>query len=264
MSTQPLNGKRVLVTRSVEQAAPLKSLLEEVGAKVVHIPLISIVAPTDPKTLREIEGALRSLESYDWLIFTSTNGVDFFMHFVQHFHADVSKISAKVVAVGPKTAERLQQFGITSKYPAVYEAEGIFEHLRSFVQKGDRVLIPTSNLARDFLQEELGKLGVHVHRIHVYENQFDTSYTFDLRTLLQERKIDYITATSSSTVKNLLKALSGGVGERQQLLQDVTVFCIGHKTAETAIKLGIENVCVAEEATIEGLVECIIRFVQKT
>lgn len=264
MSMQPLLGIRVLVTRSAYQASSLISLLHQAGAEVVHIPLISIVAPTDPATLREIKEAVHNLHSYHWLIFTSTNGVDFFMHFVNRYQANLSQIHAKVVAVGPKTAQRLQQYGLHSSYPSVYEAEGIYEHLRSEIQKDDRVLIPTSNLARNFLQVELDQLGAKVHRIHVYENQVDFSRKEELLALLQNHQVDYITATSSSTVHNLIKVLAeAGVRDPKQLLQNITLFCIGQKTADTAMKLGIVNLCIAKEATIEGLVDRMIQFTQQ-
>lgn len=264
MSTQPLLGKRVLVTRSADQASSLIELLNRAGAEVIHIPLISIVAPTDPVSIRKIEEALHNFHTYNWLIFTSTNGVDFFMHFVKYFQVDLSQLHAKVVTVGPKTAERLQQYGLHSNYPSVYEAEGIYEHLRSEIQKGDRVLIPTSNLARDFLQVELEKLGAHVHRIHVYENQLDVSRKKELLVLLQKRQVDYITVTSSSTVQNLIKVvIEAGALDPIQLLQDVPLFCIGQKTADTAIKLGISNLFIAQEATIESLVNRIIQFIQQ-
>ena len=160
--------------------------------------------------------------------------------------------NARIAAVGPKTAEALAERGIIADIlPAKYQGEGILDAIQGDLNAGQKVLLPTADLARDYLPSKLKELGLEVTEVDVYENVLTTDDGEEIIHLLQNQSIHIITFTSSSTVTNLLEALKQlGMEDPLSLLQGVEIAVIGPKTAETVVQAGLSITYMAEEATV--------------
>lgn len=257
---KPLFGKRVLVTRARAQASDLSQLLVEQGAQVIEFPTIEIQPPTSYELLDQ---ALEKIEEYDWIVFTSVNGVDYFTDRLLLKDRDWRDLKGlKICAIGPKTAERLLDLGLKIDYvPPEYRAEGIIEGLQERGIQGKRILLARAAVARDILPEQLAALGAQVTVAPTYQTIVPEVSVEEAAALLQGEKVDLITFTSSSTVKNF-KKLWGK-------LQDTTIFqgaltaCIGPITAQTAQEEGFQIDIQAKEYTIEGLIQAIVACAQE-
>jgi len=258
---QPLFGTRVLVTRAQEQAGELVRLIEERGGEAVEFPVIRIRPPEDETAKKALDQAIGRLEQFDWVIFTSVNGVDYWFRALAERGVDIRRLSkAKIAAVGPKTEEALKRRGIYADVvpPASFQAEGLAEALRPHVAPGQEALWPTNDLARDTLADELRQAGLRVTRATVYENAPSLECGEEVLELLQAGAIHVVTFTSSSTVVNLLGALKRlGVERPEQLLSRTEVACIGPVTARTAEDNGLRVTVLPEQATVAALVDAI-------
>jgi len=251
---KPLFGKRVLVTRARAQASDLSCLIAELGGEPVEFPVIRLVSPRNPASL---DAALDRLDAFDWVIFTSTNGVAFFFRRLRERGIDIRTMArARVAAVGPKTAEALEEKGLRVELlPQRFDGDALAAALAGKVKPGDRVLLPRADIARKALPEALRALGAEVTEADTYDNVIDARGAEEVAALLREKRIHVVTFTSSSTVRNFVEALKDH--DVPALLDGVTVACIGPLTARTAEALGLRVDAVAEEATIEGLVRAI-------
>jgi uroporphyrinogen III methyltransferase/synthase len=249
--TMPLFGKRVLVTRARSQASALSQRLRELGAEPVELPAIAIVPPSD---WSKLDQALDKLSSYDWVIFTSANGVQTVAERLRALGGDLGLLDGpRVAAIGPATAQALQDHGLRVDFvPPVYVAEEIAAGIGDV--RGQRVLLPRADKARPALAQDLRRKGALVDEVVAYRTT--PSISGDLRAILGNGKIDIVTFTSSSTVKNLAAAL--GKGSAGEALNGMLVACIGPVTARTAQELGIHVDVVAPEHTIRGLVDAIV------
>lgn len=250
---RPLFGKRVLVTRSREQASVLSEKLENLGAEAWEYPTIRIQEPDD---LAALDQAVAQAGKYQWIIFTSVNGVKMFFQRLKAQKLDVRSLgAAKICAIGPKTAEALEERGLlVDVMPEVFRAEAVLAALQGRIQPGDKILLPRADLARQVLVDSLRQLGAQVDEVIAYQTVLaDAADTQLLLEKLQAGEIHVVTFTSSSTVTNFLQLL----GEHRQLLAGVTVACIGPVTAETAKKNGLQVHICAEQYTIDGLVAAI-------
>ncbi|WP_261304813.1 uroporphyrinogen-III C-methyltransferase [Paenibacillus andongensis] len=257
---KPLFGRRVLVTRARSQASELVDLIDDMGGEAVEFPVIRLQPPSRPEAIQELDLALDKLQEFDWVLLTSVNGVEYFFRRLREKGIDVRKMgNARIAAVGPKTAEALAERGIIADVlPAKYQGEGILEAIQADLKAGQKVLLPTADLARDYLPAKLKELGLEVTEVDVYENVLTTDDGDEIIHLLQNQSIHIITFTSSSTVTNLLEALRQlGVEDPLSLLQGVEIACIGPKTAETASQCGLPVTYMAEEATVASLVQSI-------
>ncbi len=256
---RPLLGKRIVVTRARQQASDLVRLLSDQGAECLEYPTIEIMPPKDPEPLKQ---AVENLSAYDWIVFTSVNGVIYF--FEQLFAAgkDVRALGRmQTAAIGPATAERLLEFGLTSDIvPETYRAESVVEAFAKVKLKGKKILLPRAREARPILPKELTKMGAAVHEIPAYETLKAVENTDDLVQKLKDNQIDLITFTSSSTVKNFKALLPPD--DFKTLMQGVVIASIGPITSDTAAKLGFEVQITAESYTISGLVEAILQNYQ--
>lgn len=255
---QPLFGKRILVTRSREQASVLSEKLEQLGAEAWEYPTIKIQEPED---LTSLDQAVANAGDYDWIIFTSVNGVKAFFNRLKAQKLDIRSLNdAKICAIGPKTAEALEERGLLVEVmPEVFRAEAVVAALEGRIQTGDEVLLPRADLARQVLVDSLQQLGAQVDEIIAYQTVLaDNSDTELLLEKLQAGEMHIITFTSSSTVTNFLQL----IGEHRQLLEGVTIACIGPITAETAEKNGLHVDICAQQYTIDGLVDAIVAYVQ--
>ncbi|MDD2553410.1 MAG: uroporphyrinogen-III C-methyltransferase [Desulfotomaculaceae bacterium] len=258
---KPLFGQRILVTRAREQASVLSEALEALGAEPLEFPTISVAEPED---FAPLDRAVKNLGRYKWVIFTSVNGVYSFFHRLRYHRKDLRALyGAKLCAIGPKTKEALEEYGLVVDYvPVEFRAEEILKVLQGKVAAGDRVLLPRADIARKILPEALTGLGAVVDEVTAYRTVTGEGQGGQVVEMLKNGEINVVTFTSSSTVRNFVNML--GVPNINNLLADVTVACIGPVTADTARGLGIEPDLVAEKYTIEGLVRAILKYFTKS
>ncbi|WP_223068248.1 uroporphyrinogen-III C-methyltransferase [Paenibacillus caui] len=254
----PLFGRRVLVTRSRSQASVLVRRIEELGGEAYELPVIETVLPTDPEVLKHTEQALSSLEQFDWVFFTSVNGVEFFFRHLESAGTDIRSLhKARIAAVGPATKAALAARGIVAEsLPERYQAEGLVEQLGEMWKPGQKALLPRGNLARSWLPEVLRQRKLDVTEIIAYETVLPGEDDEELLKLLEEGGIHIVTFTSSSTVTNLIAILKRmGLAEPAEALNKANIACIGPITARTAEEAGLRVSVTAEEATIDSLIE---------
>ncbi|MFC1985162.1 uroporphyrinogen-III C-methyltransferase [Chloroflexota bacterium] len=250
-----LFGKRILVTRARHQASALSRLLAEQGAQPIELPAIDVQTVADT---RELDHALSTLSGYQWLVFTSVNGVAAFWQRLHDLKMDSRALGGlKIGAIGPATAKALEAHGVIPDYlPEIYTSEGIIAGLKSWNIDGQRFLLPRADIADEYLVQEIRRLGAEVHEIAAYRTIQATEAITQARQMLISGGIDIITFTSSSTVSNLMAAFSG----KLPALNGVKVACIGHKTADTAARAGLQVDIIAQEQTIPGLVAAIEEY----
>jgi uroporphyrinogen III methyltransferase / synthase len=253
---KPLFGKRILVTRARSQSSELTGLITNLGGEAIEFPVIRIVEPERGELLN---AALHQLAEYDWVIFTSVNGVKHFFDRIQKSQLDIRQMSkARLAAIGPKTAAALSDKGLLVKVlPEEYKAEALVEHLRPFVQAGEKILLPRADIARKVLAEELRDMGCDVTEVDAYDTQIDATNAEEIVQMLERGQIDVLTFTSSSTVRNFIQAIGSITTEMEPLLQNTQIACIGPITAKTAESLGLRVDVMAKEYTIDGLIEAI-------
>jgi uroporphyrinogen III methyltransferase/synthase len=259
---KPLFGRRILVTRSRGQASALAELIDELGGEPFEFPVIRMIQPSKPEAVEALRNAIGRLSEYDWVFFTSANGVEHFFEALNEYGGDIRSLHrARIAAVGPKTAEALRARGIRPEpLPAKFQAEDMFASIAGITQRGQKALLPRADIARDWLPQELKKVGMEVTELDVYETVPDTREAGDLVRLLQEGGIHDAAFSSSSTVTNLLAILKEeGVENPIELLSRVRITCIGPVTAKTAEEAGLQVSRVADEATVESLAQALIR-----
>jgi uroporphyrinogen III methyltransferase/synthase len=254
---RPLMGRRIVVTRAREQASDLVKRLSDLGAECIECPTIETVPTDDTKPL---DTAIDNLSSYEWLIFTSVNGVNFFFNRLFEKNKDVRALNhVHTAVIGPATAKRLFDFGLKSDIvPESYRAESV---VKAFAQEdivGKKILLPRAKEARPVLPIELTRMGAVVDEVTAYCTKAVKDDADVILKRLKERAIDMITFTSSSTVKNF-RALLPSEG-LDSLIQGVTIAAIGPITADTARNLGFDVHIVAESYTIAGLCEAIQQY----
>jgi uroporphyrinogen III methyltransferase/synthase len=253
---RPLFGKRVLMTRAKEQAGELAARLAGYGAEPVEAPTIKIVAPPD---WAPVDQAISEIGTYNWIIFTSVNGVSRFMTRLLACGFDSRCLAGrKVCCIGPRTAQELERFGVRADVvPAEYQAEGVLVVLNRQDLKKSRILIPRAEVARELLPDELRTAGAHVDVVAVYRTIAPTQETESWRQELAGHRIDSVTFTSSSTVRHFV-AMLGGVDAVKPLLQSVAIAAIGPITAKTVEEYGLTVSIIPRENTIPALVDAIV------
>lgn len=257
---KPLFGKKIVITRARAQASSLVSMLEKLGALCIEIPTISIVPSEDTTPLKE---SIERISHYDWLVFTSVNGVQFFFNTLFEMGKDVRILGhLKFACIGPATRQRLKDFSIISDIlPETYRAESVVKAFSNIEIKNRKILLPRAKKARTILPEELTKMGALVDEIAAYETRLNTEGRQELITLLEKNEIDAVTFTSSSTVSNFTSLLESK--ELKNRLKNVITASIGPITSETARSFGIEPDIEAEEYTIKGLVNALLAYYER-
>ncbi len=248
---RPLFGRRVLVTRPRAQAQDLATALEERGAEPILFPTIRIAPPVDPRPILE---AARDVAFYDWVIFTSVNGVDRFWAALEEVGHDTRQLGGvQVACIGPATAAACELHGVRPEVvPARYVAEAVEEALAEAADlAGARILLPRAAGAREVLPVGLTARGAHVDEVEAYRSVPDTAGGAALRRRLQDGEIDAVTFTSSSTVRNFVEAVGADVGR-------AIVAAIGPVTGDTAREMGIPVTVEATEHTIPGLLNALV------
>lgn len=281
VATLPLAGKRILVTRTREQASILSERLSALGAIPIEFPTIRIVPPSDWTELDEALGKLFLVDGYTWLIFTSANGVTICCERLLTLGYDLSAIqNVRIATIGPATAAALKRYGLTADLvPDEYRAEGVATALiEDFKRRGEpiegtRILLPRAAEARKILVTELQQAGAIVDEVTAYYTHSiasDDEQGQNVLHLLQVGELDIITFTSSSTVRNFMQWLAGceeqGFVHATRLVTEKPrpiIACIGPITAQTARELGLDVTIEAREFTIDGLVEAIVQATEE-
>ena len=251
----PLAGRSVVVTRAREQAASLVDALESLGADVIAFPVITFVEPPD---LDAISKAIADLETYDWVVFASTNGVErFFAHLVQKDRTAEALGKVKIAAVGKATARCLADYGVhVDMVPTDFRAEGLLEEFRKMgAGPGWRVLIPRAYEGRELLPGELRALGVHVDTVAVYR-----TIAAEPDPVIAERLrsgVDAVTFTSPSTVRHFVSFLEAVGIDADALMHAVTVASIGPTTSSALRARGWEPQVEPAEYTVVQLAEAL-------
>jgi len=253
----PLFGRRVLVTRPEGQSESLSLALRDLGAEPIELPTIQVAAASEPQLLRD---AVQQLADYQWLIFTSVNGVKYFFEALYASGGDARRLGAlKLAAIGPATSLALVQHGLRADLvPDEYRGEAVAEAIAraSGDLTGVRILLPRAQVARDALPNMLRDAGAQVDVIPAYRTVAASADSFaKIRERLEQGTIDVVTFTSPSTVDNLFAALGGAA---TQLLARTQLAAIGPITAQALAARGHRAQVVASSYTSEGLVAALV------
>ncbi|MDA2937660.1 uroporphyrinogen-III synthase [Acidobacteria bacterium AH-259-A15] len=253
-----MQDRTILITRSQAQAFEFRRLLEKAGAKVLEVPTIEIRPAHSP----ELDSAIMQLGSYDWLMFTSVNGVEIFMQRAQELGqlpAPEDSALPRICTIGPATARKVESYGyLVELIPKLYQAEGVLQDFLRFNQgqiKALRILLPRARKARELLPKRLREQGAEVDLIPVYDTVVPKESRFTLAELLRSESPDLITFTSSSTVRNFVT-----LTEEDEDLKRYRYAAIGPITAATAHEYGLDIVVQAEKFSIPDLVAAIGRY----
>jgi uroporphyrinogen III methyltransferase/synthase len=275
-----LLGKNILVTRPRAQATSFVEMIEAEAGSGVLAPTIKIKAAQNDEPLQE---AVKNLQEYTHLIFTSVNGVKYFMQALDQQQLDLRALAEiKVVTIGSKTAAELKTNGIRADYmPEDYSTAGILNYLKNLQSEGEidlsqaSFLLPRADIAPQLLEEELKKLGAEVNNIEAYRTEA-VNLEAEVMELIQNEELDLLTFTSSSTVENFIGGIeklienqnedlesdSSEVNKKEiwKQLKEIPAACIGPVTAEKAVEYGLNHKITAAEYTIEGLFAAILKY----
>jgi uroporphyrinogen III methyltransferase/synthase len=251
----PLFGQRLLVTRALHQAHDLARRIIVLGGEPLCLPVLELVPPQDQAPL---DSALDNIDSFQWVIFTSANGVVFFMKRMRERGLDIRSVRGSLAAIGPGTGQALAGYGLNVAFtPGEYRAEALLDGLLKAISPGSRALLPRAAEARNVLPEGLRAGGIQVEVAPVYRTiPGGARYKRLLQEALAQGRVDYLTFTSSSTVRNFKSLFNEE--ELAGLLARGRTVCIGPVTAATAAAAGIRVDLVAEKYTIDGLLDAII------
>ncbi|HIE30212.1 TPA: uroporphyrinogen-III C-methyltransferase [Candidatus Poribacteria bacterium] len=252
-----LFGKRIIVTRATRRASALADKISALGGEAWEFPTIEIVPPL---SFAQMDEAINCIETYQWIIFTSVNGVQSFFDRLKYLRRDVRDLKGiKLCAIGPRTQAEIERFGlIVDSVPKEYRAEAIVEGLSDKIASGERILLPRAETARQLLPQALSEKGVVVDEVTAYRTIQGEGNVQWVTELLQSKRAHAVTFTSSSTVTNFVNMLNAD--NLSELLQDVVVASIGPITSQTTQELGIHVDVEAKEYTIDGLIAALLEY----
>ena len=262
-TNRPLAGRTIVITRARAQSAEFVSEMERLGARVISCPTIEVV---EPESYALIDEAIENLYGYDWLVFTSVNGVDYFLRRLEKLGHDASELDElRVCAIGEATAVRLREAQVhVDVVPEQFKAEGAYSAIEAYVggrESLDRLnfLIPRAAVARDYLPKALEEAGARVDVVPAYRTVSpQTSERGRVEALLAGGAVDCITFTSSSTVTNFARLFD--TTDLSRLLAGVTVACIGDITAATADEYNLRTHILPIEYTVPALTRAIADY----
>jgi uroporphyrinogen III methyltransferase/synthase len=259
---QPLAGRTVVITRASDQAQEFVNELAQYGAEVILCPTIEI---RELERYDRLDDAIEHLYGYDWLIFTSVNGVEHFFRRLQareHNASDLDEL--KVCAIGEATAAKLRDLQVhVDVIPEEFKAEGVFAALERFVGGREalarlNVLIPRASVARDYLPRALEQAGARVDVVPAYRTSVPENLDRGRVAAMLSGSGDCIAFTSSSTVRNLAQLFD--TQDLSQALAGVVVACIGDITATTATDYGLQVAIQPQQFTIPALARAIADY----
>jgi len=251
---RPLFGKGIVVTRPEEQAEEFARLLAAEGAQAILFPTIRI---TPPASWDGVDRALAGLDGYDWIVFTSANGVKHFFARLRDRGGDIRDLKGvRICTIGPATAAAVGAMGIrVDLVPDEYISEGVGRSFETVDLEGRRVLLPRAAEARDVIPEGLAKRGAAVDVVTAYRTVRSKSRKEDLQALLDAGRVDVVTFTSPSTVVNFKKIMGD-----EPLPEKVRIACIGPVTVAAAKKQGFTVDVYQETFTIPGMVKALVAY----
>jgi len=251
---KPLFGKGIVITRPEEQSEEFSSLLREEGAKVIPFPTIKIVPPD---RFEDLDQAIKNIERYEWIVFTSANGVKFFFDRFRELGGDIRNLKEiKICTIGPATASAIEKLGIkVDLVPDEYISEGVVDAFKGKVMQGKKVLLPRAEVARDVIPQGLSKLGAHVDVVTAYRTVNSGKNKAEFDEMMDRNNVDVITFTSPSTVANFVDI----IGNDRVFPEHVKIACIGPVTLDAARKAGLKVDIMQGPYVISGLVDAIIK-----
>jgi uroporphyrinogen III methyltransferase / synthase len=260
-TARPLAGQTIAVTRTREQASELVRLLRDAGAEVLEIPTIEI---RDPDSWEDVDAAISSLSTFQWVAFASPNSVDRFMGRLKEITADIRAFGgARIAAVGPATADRIRAFGLpVDVIPENHRAEGLAEALSEKVGGDDRVLYPRAEKGREVVPDRLRAEGAEVVECVVYRTERPESVPQVALDRFKENRVTLVTFTSSSTVQHFSDLMTAeGLGDS---VKGIPVASIGPTTTQTAKELGFQLCAEAsgDDISVRGLVAAVLAYVE--
>jgi uroporphyrinogen-III synthase len=262
-SNHPLAGRRILITRAHEQAAPLARALEALGASVLSIPTIEIVPP---QSFQPLDKALKKIPAYDWLILTSVNGVKALERRMLKQEIDTGLLRhLSIAAIGPATRAEIEALGLkVTVMPEEYVAEAVVAELAGKVA-GKRILLVRAKVARDLIPKQLRDAGAEVDVAEAYETVLPANSRKKLQAALDDAaaRPHTITFTSSSTVRNFVALLPQGKSPKE-VLEGVALASIGPVTSATLREVGLWVDIEAADYTIPGLVDALVKASRNT
>ncbi|HEU0007403.1 MAG TPA: uroporphyrinogen-III C-methyltransferase [Terriglobia bacterium] len=257
---RPMSGKRILITRPSHQAEEFRRRLTAFGAEVIAFPAIEI---RDPSSWEALDRAIHNIEVYQWLVFTSVNGVEKFFSRYRQLGSDLRDLKGiRIAAIGSATEKAVAERGLKVEIlPDEFRAEGLLQSLKGKVLKGSRILIPRAKVARDILPVELEKQGAQVEVVDAYETTPPRAGRERLELIVDERPLDMIVFTSSSTVTNMVEMVKPST--LRETLKQTAIAAIGPITKQTAESQGLEVQVQPSQYTIPALVDAIVNFYGK-
>ncbi|QMU56091.1 MAG: uroporphyrinogen-III C-methyltransferase [Candidatus Mycalebacterium zealandia] len=259
--TKPLFGKKIVVTRPAGQSADFVKLLQQRGAEVISFPCIEIVPP---RSWNNADRIIKNLSSCDFLAFTSVNGVERFFERMKKKALDSRALAGiQTVAIGSKTAEALNGFGIEADIiPKKYTAEGVLAEMKKRGIRGKTFFIPRAEKARDALPAGLKKMGAKVQTAPCYRTRIPKHEPAEIKAVGREMfdgAVDMVVFTSSSSATNFLAIFKNA----KEILSKSSIGCIGPITAKTVEDAGFKPSVVAKKHTAEGLADAMSVFFEK-
>ncbi|SHM82870.1 uroporphyrinogen-III C-methyltransferase [Halanaerobium congolense] len=276
-----LLGKNILVTRPRKQASSFVDLIEAEAGNAVLAPTIRI---KEAQNIKPLQKAVKNLAEYTHIIFTSVNGVKYFMEALESQQLDLRALAGiKVITIGSKTAAELKQNGIRADFiPADYSTAGILEYLKKLESENKinlsqaSFLLPRADIAPQLLEKELKKLGAKVNNVEAYRTE-PVKLEAEMLELLLNDELDLLTFTSSSTVENFISGVEKLIENQNQILEfetaekisdqqlwrqlkEIPIACIGPVTADKAGDYGLNVKISAAEYTLEGLFTAILKY----
>lgn len=250
---KPLFGKSIMVTRSRNQSSSLVQKIFDLGGNPIEIPTIKI---DKIENNTELENEINNIKHYTYLVLSSQNAVDIFFDKLDEMNLDCRCLSnIKICAIGSATANAMKNRGIKADIvPKKFVTESLYEELVQIVNENDNILIPRAKNARDFLVSKLSE-KCNVKEVHTYETILDDSSKNEIINLLESKEVDYITFSSSSTVKNFIDIIGSNNIDR---LQNVKIISIGPITTKTAEELNLNIYKESKKSTIDEIINTII------
>ncbi|PLS16883.1 uroporphyrinogen-III synthase [Bacillus sp. M6-12] len=248
-SSQPLLGKRILITRAREQSSGLIERIIKLGGVPLAIPLLDFAFPDQ---FDDVTQRLTQLPHFDWLIFTSKNGVDFFFKALKQ--TGYTGSLPKTAVIGDKTCEAIQGYGIKPDFmPREFVAEAFIREFLPVIKEKAKVLALKGNLSRDIISASLTNAGVYCEDLTIYRTIMPEDSKAKLASVLKNDEADVVTFTSSSTVEHFVQVVNDyNLGGKISRLHFV---CIGPISRKTAEKYGLSVAASPRVYTAEAMID---------